>query len=120
MASGPCEGPTTPWDQYPFFRLSGKWISAAAGGLRRVARTIRSEGHEALRHALIGARKAAGLTQAQLAVRLRCHQSFVARIETGQRRVDAVELVVLARAIGLPAAELLAAVEVATPADHRI
>ena len=85
-----------------------------------MARTIRSEGHEALRRELIDARKRAGLTQAQLAERLRCHQSFVARIENGERRVDVVELVTLARAIGIRAVDLLEAVEASTPSDHRI
>jgi hypothetical protein len=44
----------------------------------------------------------------------------VTRIENGERRVDAVELVVLARALGVVTAELLTAVEAATPLDHRI
>jgi len=85
-----------------------------------VAKTIRSSGHEALRDALIAARKSAGLTQADLALRLRCHQSFVARVESGERRVDVVELIVLARALEIDAAVLLAATEVATEQDHRI
>ena len=85
-----------------------------------MAKTIRSSGHEALRDALIAARKSAGLTQADLALRLRCHQSFVARVESGERRVDVVELIVLARALEIDAAVLLAATEVATEQDHRI
>jgi transcriptional regulator with XRE-family HTH domain len=85
-----------------------------------MARTIRSPGHESLCQALIDARKAAGLTQADLAARLRCHQSFVARVESGQRRIDVVELVVLVRALGGDAGVVLRLVESATPADHRI
>jgi transcriptional regulator with XRE-family HTH domain len=85
-----------------------------------VAKTIHREGHEALCKALIDVRKAAGMTQAELATRLRCHQSFVARIESGERRVDVVELVVLARALGVQAAGLLEVVEAATEAGHRI
>lgn len=85
-----------------------------------MAKTIRSSGHEALRDALIAARKSAGLTQADLALRLRCHQSFVARVESGERRVDVVELIVLARALEIDAAVLLAATEAATEQDHRI
>ena len=38
----------------------------------------------------------------------------------GQRRVDVVELVVLARAIGFDPFEVLAIVEAATEPDHRI
>jgi transcriptional regulator with XRE-family HTH domain len=85
-----------------------------------MARTIRSPGHEALCQALIDARKAAGLTQADLAARLRCHQSFVARVESGQRRIDVVELVVLAQALGVDAGTILRQIESATPLDHRI
>lgn len=85
-----------------------------------MAKTIRSSGHEALRDALIAARKSAGLTQADLAARLKCHQSFVARVESGERRIDVVELVVLARAMEADAASLLAVTERATEADHRI
>lgn len=85
-----------------------------------MAKTIRSEGHEALRRALIEARKAAGLTQAELAQRLHCHQSFVARIESGERRVDVVELIVLSRAIETSADGILKAVEAATTLDHRV
>ena len=85
-----------------------------------MAKTIRSSGHHALCDALVAARRAAGLTQADLARRLHAHQSLVARIESGERRVDVVELVVLARALGTQATTLLAAVEQATEPDHRI
>ena len=85
-----------------------------------MAKTIRSSGHEALREALIAARKAAGLTQEQLATRLKQHQSFVARVESGERRIDVVELIVLARALGTEAAGLLAATEAATDPGHLI
>jgi transcriptional regulator with XRE-family HTH domain len=85
-----------------------------------VAKTIHSEGHAALCKALIDARKAAGLTQAELAARLHCHQSFVARVESGQRRIDVVELVVLTRALGADAGAVLRQVAQETPEDHRL
>ena len=85
-----------------------------------MAKTIRSKGQAALCQALVDARKNAGLGQDDLADRLKCHQSLVARIESGQRRVDVVELVVLARAIGFDPFEVLAIVEAATEPDHRI
>ena len=85
-----------------------------------MTKTIRSSGHEALREAIIAARKAAGLTQAELAIKLRCHQSFVARIESGQRRIDVVELVVLARATQSDLHKLLEVADIATPHDHSI
>lgn len=48
------------------------------------------------------------LTQAELAGRLRRPQSYVAKVETGERRLDVVEFVEYARAIGLEPAHLLA------------
>jgi len=85
-----------------------------------VAKTIRSKGQVALCQALVDARKNAGLGQDDLADRLKCHQSLVARIESGERRIDVVELVVLARAIGFDPFDVLAIVEAATEPDHRI
>ena len=85
-----------------------------------MAKTIRSSGHEALRDALIAARKTAALTQEELAGRLKCHQSFVARVESGERRIDVIELIVLARALGMQAVELLSVAEGATEPGHRI
>jgi len=69
---------------------------------------------------LVDARTKAGLSQKELAAKLRHHQSFVARVESGERRIDVVELVVLARAIGFDASEILAIVEAATEPNHRI
>ena len=49
-----------------------------------------------------------GLTQAELAGRLRRPQSYVAKVETGERRLDVVEFVEYARAIGMKPEDLLA------------
>jgi HTH-type transcriptional regulator/antitoxin HipB len=40
------------------------------------------------------------LTQAQLAKRLRRYQSFVATVESGQRRIDVIKFLDLAEAVG--------------------
>jgi transcriptional regulator with XRE-family HTH domain len=45
---------------------------------------------------LIEARTASGLTQAQAAKTLRWPQSRISRMETGERRVDVIELQALA------------------------
>tara|TARA_R110002074_G_scaffold283900_1_gene455523 strand:+ start:680 stop:907 length:228 start_codon:yes stop_codon:yes gene_type:complete len=74
----------------------------------------------ALCRALVDARLKAGLGQDELAAKLKCHQSLIARLESGQRRIDVVELVVLGRAIGFDPFEVLAIVEAATEPDHRI
>lgn len=53
-----------------------------------------------LRH-LRAARQGAGLTQGDLAHLLNRNQSFVSKIERGERRVDTVELRVICRAMGV-------------------
>ncbi|WP_108523213.1 helix-turn-helix domain-containing protein [Bradyrhizobium algeriense] len=63
-------------------------------------RTLRSPRQKALIAMLIEQRKKSGLTQAQLAKRLRRYQSFVATVESGQRRIDVVEFLDFAEAIG--------------------
>lgn len=83
-------------------------------------KTIRSPGQVALTDALVAARKSIDLSQTELAARLRCHQSLVARIESGQRRIDVTELIILARALEVEAVELLDIVQRATPTDATI
>jgi len=56
-------------------------------------------------------RKRQGFTQQQLADALRRPQSYVAKIETGERRIDAVELVEWSFALSVDAQELLKPVE---------
>jgi len=62
--------------------------------------TLRSPLHEALRRFVIERRKKAKLRQVDVAKRLDRYQSYVTNIETGQRRIDVVELIHLAEAIG--------------------
>jgi transcriptional regulator with XRE-family HTH domain len=65
-----------------------------------MSRTLRSPRQKALIALLIEQRKKSGLTQAQLAKRLRRYQSFVATVESGQRRIDVIEFLDFADAIG--------------------
>lgn len=65
-----------------------------------MGRTLRSPGHLALMTALRQARLDAGLTQAELADRLERPQSFVAKYENGERKVEVVEFVQIVNAIG--------------------
>ena len=73
-------------------------------------KTLVSRRHKALIALLIERREAAGMTQTQLADRLGRYQSFVARLESGQRRVDVVEYLELADVLGFDAGKALAAV----------
>ena len=49
---------------------------------------------------LIAQRKKAGVTQQELADRLGRPQSFISKYEHGQRRLDVVEFLAVARALG--------------------
>jgi ribosome-binding protein aMBF1 (putative translation factor) len=80
-------------------------------------KTLWSEAQGALVTALVQARKNSGLSQASLAKKLRCQQSLIARIESGERRIDLVELVIIGRAIGLDPAEALQAMVPLVPDD---
>jgi transcriptional regulator with XRE-family HTH domain len=70
-------------------------------------RSIRSVAQRALITALRDARKQAGLTQQQVAQRLRRPQSFVSAYESGDRRVTVLEFLQIARATGADPCELL-------------
>ena len=61
--------------------------------------SIFDSAHTSLVELLIAARKGLRLTQAQLGARLGRSQSFISLIEHGQRRVDVIEFVALARAL---------------------
>ena len=56
---------------------------------------------------LADARKRAGRSQTQLAQKLGQRQQFVSKYESGERRLDVVEFVDVARALGLDWARLL-------------
>jgi transcriptional regulator with XRE-family HTH domain len=75
-----------------------------------LAKTLGSERHKALIDLLIERREAAGMTQTQLADKLGEYQSFIAHLESGQRRVDVVEFLELAEALGFDAGKVLGAV----------
>jgi transcriptional regulator with XRE-family HTH domain len=63
-------------------------------------RTLGSARHEVVRAFLVEQRRKFDFTQAEIAAKLKRHQSFIATIESGQRRIDIVELLDLAEAIG--------------------
>ncbi len=75
-----------------------------------MVKTLGSRRHKALIGLLIERREALGMTQTQLADRLGEYQSFVARLESGQRRVDVVEFLELAEVLRFDAGKALGAV----------
>jgi transcriptional regulator with XRE-family HTH domain len=53
------------------------------------------------------ARKDAGIVQQELADKLGKPQSFVAKVERGERRIDVIEFIAITRAIGRDPVRLL-------------
>jgi transcriptional regulator with XRE-family HTH domain len=74
---------------------------------RNLQKSVHSAGQLAFCELLIEARRKAGLTQHDLARRLQKPQSFVAKYEGGERRVDVVEFVSICRAIATDPVKLL-------------
>ena len=72
-----------------------------------MAKTLRSSEQRVFLELLRAARKGAGLTQQALAEKLGRPQSFVAKYESGERRIDVVEFVALARALDVSPVALL-------------
>ena len=69
---------------------------------------------------LAKARRDAGLRQVDLAGRLGKPQSFVSKVERGERRIDVVELVVILRAIGADEMSFLRTAVGAIPRKARL
>jgi transcriptional regulator with XRE-family HTH domain len=74
---------------------------------RNLQKSVHSAGQLAFCELLIEARKKAGLTQHELARRLQKPQSFVAKYEGGERRVDVVEFVSICRTMAADPVKLL-------------
>lgn len=70
--------------------------------------TLNSTRHRALVDLLVQRRLDANWTQAELAERLGEYQSFVARLESGQRRVDVVEFIEFAEVLDFDPAKAIA------------
>lgn len=69
---------------------------------------LKSTGHQKELQALLRqVRKAAGLTQVELAQRLGQGQSFVSKYEAGERRLDLSQLHDICQAVGIPLIELV-------------
>lgn len=64
-------------------------------------KTLRSPAHVAFMQTLVDQRKAQGFTQTQLAEVLNKPQSFIAKVETGERRLDVIEFVALSLALNV-------------------
>ena len=69
--------------------------------------SIFTQRHQEFIGFIASARKAAGITQVELAARLGRPQSFVSKVERGERRLDVIEFCQLAEALGRDPEKLL-------------
>jgi DNA-binding transcriptional regulator YiaG len=76
-------------------RLSTVDKAAHAADYRRLCAVVRQ------------LRQEAGLTQVQVAAALDEHQSFVSKYESGERRLDVIELIEVLRVLSVPMTEFL-------------
>jgi transcriptional regulator with XRE-family HTH domain len=72
-----------------------------------VKKAIYERSYAAFTDLLKEERKKAGLTQAKLAKKLRRPQSYVSKYERGDRRLDVIEFLEIARAGGFDPGEIL-------------
>jgi len=80
-----------------------------------MTRSLRTLGHQALMQVLVETRKSKGVTQQELADRLKRPQSYVAKIETGERRLDVVEFVEWFQALEADPEAAVSAISAALP-----
>lgn len=73
-----------------------------------MSKSLRTPLHQQLQDSLIKLRKSKNLTQADVALKLSRPQSFVAKYEGGERRLDVVEFVEVANALEADPSQLLA------------
>lgn len=76
-------------------------------GTHGIGKSVHSSEQAAFCDLMVAARKAAGLTQHALVLRLKKPQSFVAKYEGGERRLDVVEFIAISRALGADPLKLM-------------
>lgn len=74
-------------------------------------KSIHRESYKLLCALLVARRKEAELSQYDLAAKLNRPQSFVAKIEGGERRIDVLEFLDITHALGADPYEILRAVD---------
>lgn len=73
-------------------------------------KSVHTRAYTVLREHLVAARHAAGLSQQELAEKLDRPQSFVAKYEGGERRIDLVEFLEIAAVLGVDARRIMRAI----------
>ena len=85
-----------------------------------MAGAIYSNAQVSVAKAFAVARRASGMTQADLSSAIGKHQSYISDIERGQRRIDLLELYVIARALKLEPVDLYGSLISDVPVDFSL
>jgi transcriptional regulator with XRE-family HTH domain len=87
-------------------------MKARHGGTDRVSTKSKlADEMLTLGNVLVKARESAGLKQSDVAARLNLPASYLSKIENGTRRLDIIEFLHVAEAMGVDAAELIRELE---------
>lgn len=73
----------------------------------KYTKSIRTKEHEAFMGLILKARKDAGLSQQQVADAMGWPQTYVSKVELGERRLDVIEFIKMADVIGFSKADFL-------------
>lgn len=84
-----------------------------------MTRSVFTADYRRLLGLLVEARKRAGLTQAELAHTLARPQSYVSKFERGERRIDVIELIDVAAALGTDPCDFVRRLQRARTAKRR-
>ncbi|MDD3002052.1 MAG: helix-turn-helix transcriptional regulator [Candidatus Riflebacteria bacterium] len=82
-------------------------------------KSIFTEKYNRFRELIVEARKEAGLSQGEVAKKLNRPQSFVSKYERGERRIDIVEFLEVAKAIGVNPLQIIKALKQGTKKEQR-
>lgn len=70
-------------------------------------KSVHTQAYKLLQARLVAAREAHNLTQAETASALRRPQSYISKVESGERRLDLIEFLALSAVIGLDPSSLI-------------
>ncbi len=76
-----------------------------------MTKTVFTRAYKVLIDVLIAERKKAGITQEELASRVNKPQSHISKYENGERRLDVIELIQIAKALDIDVVPLIRKVQ---------
>ena len=92
-----------------YSKIACLWIAGSCW--RSLVTSFQPDLYRELMRLLVQARKDAGMSQQELAVRIGRRQTFVSKFELGERRLDPAEFIRVGRAIGTDPYRLLRTAE---------